>query len=55
MLWAMLFGYLVFAEVPDHAMVVGATVIVLSGVYAFHRERVRNRLLATTASAPDGL
>jgi len=55
MLWAMLFGYLVFAEVPDHEMVVGATVIVLSGVYAFHRERVRNRLLATTASAPDGL
>ncbi len=53
MLWAMLFGYLVFAEVPDHAMVIGATVIVLSGIYTFHRERVRNRLLATIGSAPD--
>jgi drug/metabolite transporter (DMT)-like permease len=55
LLWAMLFGYLVFAEVPDHAMVLGASVIVLSGIYAFHRERVRNRPLATTASASDAL
>jgi drug/metabolite transporter (DMT)-like permease len=55
MLYAMLFGYLVFAEVPDHAMVIGATVIVLSGIYAFHRERVRHRLLATTASSPDAV
>jgi drug/metabolite transporter (DMT)-like permease len=53
MLWAMLFGYLMFGEVPDHAMVTGASVIVASGIYAFHRERVRNRLLATSASAPD--
>jgi drug/metabolite transporter (DMT)-like permease len=55
MLYAMLLGYLVFGEVPDHAMVIGAAIIVVSGVYAFHRERVRNRLLATTAAPPDAV
>jgi drug/metabolite transporter (DMT)-like permease len=57
LLWAMLFGYLVFGDAPDGAMVIGATVIVLSGIYTFHRERVRNRPLAVNASGmpPEGL
>lgn len=57
MLYAMLFGYLVFGDAPDIAMVIGACVIVLSGIYTFHRERVRNRLLAAdvSASPPDGV
>jgi drug/metabolite transporter (DMT)-like permease len=57
LLWAMLFGYLVFGDAPDAAMVAGATVIVLSGIYTFHRESVRNRPLAsnTPAVPPDGL
>ena len=55
MLYAMLLGFLVFGEVPDHAMVIGATIIVVSGIYAFHRERIRNRLLATTAAPPDAV
>jgi drug/metabolite transporter (DMT)-like permease len=57
LLWAMLMGYLVFGDVPDHAMVTGAAIIVLSGLYAFHRERVRDRLQAASAPSmpPDGL
>ena len=57
MLYAMLLGYLVFGDVPDIAMIIGASVIVVSGIYTFHRERVRNRLLATNTptSPPDGL
>jgi drug/metabolite transporter (DMT)-like permease len=57
MLYAMLLGYLVFGDVPDAMMVLGASVIVLSGIYTFHRERVRDRLLATNSSnaPPDGL
>ncbi|MGM4963549.1 DMT family transporter [Tardiphaga sp. 1201_B9_N1_1] len=57
LLWAMLLGYLVFGDVPDGPMVLGASVIVLSGLYAFHRERVRNRLPAASAPSmpPDGL
>ncbi len=46
-------GYLVFAEVPDTWAMVGAALIVGSGLYTLHREAVRRRNLtgdATTAS-----
>jgi drug/metabolite transporter (DMT)-like permease len=56
LLFAILLGYLVFGDRPDAAMVTGATIIVLSGLYAFHRERIRHRLLAARASSlpPEG-
>jgi drug/metabolite transporter (DMT)-like permease len=51
LLWAMLLGYFVFGDRPDGFMLLGAAIIVLSGLYAFYRERVRNRLRpAATAS-----
>jgi drug/metabolite transporter (DMT)-like permease len=57
LLWAMLLGYLVFGDVPDAMMVTGASIIVLSGLYAFYRERKRARPVAADASGlpPDGL
>jgi drug/metabolite transporter (DMT)-like permease len=57
LLWAMLLGYLVFGDRPDAMMVTGASIIVLSGLYAFYRERVRHRVVAASASGlpPDGL
>jgi drug/metabolite transporter (DMT)-like permease len=57
LLWAMLLGYLVFGDVPDGMMVTGASIIVLSGLYAFYRERKRDRPVAAGASGlpPDGL
>ncbi len=57
LLWAMLLGYLVFGDVPDGMMVTGASIIVLSGLYAFYRERKRHRPVAAGASGlpPDGL
>jgi drug/metabolite transporter (DMT)-like permease len=57
LLWAMLLGYLVFGDVPDAMMMTGATIIVLSGLYAFYRERKRHRPVAAGASGlpPDGL
>ncbi len=57
LLWAMLLGYLVFGDVPDALMVTGASIIVLSGLYAFYRERKRHRPVAADASGlpPDGL
>lgn len=36
-------GYMVFGAVPDRMTFLGSTVIVLSGVYTAHRERVRSR------------
>jgi drug/metabolite transporter (DMT)-like permease len=57
LLWAMLLGYLVFGDVPDAMMMAGASIIVLSGLYAFYRERQRDRPVAAGASGlpPDGL
>jgi len=57
LLWAMLLGYVVFGDVPDAMMVTGASIIVVSGLYAFYRERVRHRALAAESSGlpPDGL
>ena len=52
LLWAMLLGYLVFGDRPDIFMLVGAGIIVLSGLYTFYRERVRHRLLAAGTSGP---
>jgi drug/metabolite transporter (DMT)-like permease len=57
LLWAILLGYLLFGDAPDAMMVTGATIIVLSGLYTFHRERQFARRLAASASAvpPEGL
>ena len=58
LLWAMLLGYLVFGDVPDAMMMTGASIIVLSGLYAFYRERIRDqRPVAANTSGlpPDGL
>lgn len=42
LLFAVLFGYVFFAEVPDAMTFLGALVIVGSGLYVWHRERHRN-------------
>jgi drug/metabolite transporter (DMT)-like permease len=38
-----LLGYAAFSAVPDQATLLGAAVIVLSGLYTAHRERIRAR------------
>lgn len=40
-LWMTASGYLVFGHLPDRWTVVGAAVVIASGLYVFHRERVR--------------
>ncbi|MEQ8665019.1 MAG: DMT family transporter [Rhodospirillales bacterium] len=41
LLWAMLLGYIVFGEVLDTSALIGSAVIVVTGIYSFHRERKR--------------
>jgi len=43
LIWALALGYLVFGEVPGPAMIVGALFVVLSGLYAFYRERTAGK------------
>jgi drug/metabolite transporter (DMT)-like permease len=39
--WAALFGWLVFGDVPSVQMLIGTLLVVGSGLYVWHRERVR--------------
>ena len=41
--WVTVGGYLVFANLPDRWTLVGASIIVASGLYTAHRERLRAR------------
>jgi drug/metabolite transporter (DMT)-like permease len=43
LVWSTLLGIVVFGAVPDISTMLGATVIVLSGLYIAHREQVRRR------------
>ncbi|WP_448206850.1 DMT family transporter [Azospirillum sp. sgz302134] len=43
MIWATLFGFLVFGDVPTPTVLTGASVIVASGLYILHRETMRRR------------
>ncbi len=45
MVWATLIGYFAFATLPDLWTWIGAAVIIASGVYTWHRERVRHGLV----------
>jgi drug/metabolite transporter (DMT)-like permease len=43
LLWATAYGFAIFGNLPDLWMAVGAAVIIASGVYTAHRERIRSR------------
>jgi len=41
LIWATMLGFLVFNELPDRWTIIGATIIIASGLYAFFREQQR--------------
>jgi len=49
MIWAILFGFLLFGDLPDAATILGTMIVIGMGVYAFHRERIRQRASASSA------
>lgn len=50
MIWAVLIGFFVWGDVPDLWILGGTALVISSGLYILHRERVRRRL----AAASDG-
>ncbi len=52
LLWAVIFGWLIFEDVPQLSIVIGAGLIVLSGLYIFFRENAVKRKQAKTAVQP---
>ena len=49
LVYAAIFGWLVFGDVPDGWTAVGAGLVVASGLYTFHRERQSQRRLSAAA------
>jgi drug/metabolite transporter (DMT)-like permease len=49
LMWVTLLGFVVFSEIPDIWTFVGAAVIIASGVYTAHRERVRRAKIVVPA------
>ena len=47
MIWAILFGFLLFGNLPDQMTILGTCIVIGMGVYAFHRERVLQKASAT--------
>ncbi|MFK4719193.1 drug/metabolite transporter (DMT)-like permease [Bradyrhizobium niftali] len=50
LLWAMLLGYLMFNDVPTPFVIVGAVIIVASGLHTIYRERRVNRTMLVTST-----
>jgi drug/metabolite transporter (DMT)-like permease len=46
--WGMLFDWLLWMTVPNQRMLVGAAIIVASGLYVIHRERLQARVVTQT-------
>lgn len=60
LIWAIALSMLVFGDMPDGPMMIGATLIVASGLYSLYRERIvgKGRPAAEStgpAMAPDGV
>ena len=60
LVWALALGYVLFGEIPDAAMIVGAGAVVMSGLYTLYRERKVGRGMpaaesTSPAMGPDGL
>jgi len=43
LIWAGIYGVSVFGDIPDAWTLIGAAVIVVSGLFIFHREQLRGR------------
>ena len=52
LLWVSILGFVIFGEVPDVWTATGAVVIVASGLYTAHRERVRRSQLLALEGEP---
>ena len=43
LIWGTLYGFLIFADLPDIFTFAGAAIIIASGLYTVHRERLQHR------------
>ena len=51
LLWAILFGYLFFGDIPDGQLLFGAMIIVVAGLFIFHRKNLKGDVPAEDVAA----
>ena len=51
-LYAGVLGYAIWGDVPDLPMIVGAAIVIATGIYTFHRERLVRRAAPESAPPP---
>jgi drug/metabolite transporter (DMT)-like permease len=51
LVWALIFGYFVWGDVPSAGLLLGSTIVVTSGFFLFWREARLQRSIAVTAQA----
>ena len=44
-IWATIYGYLIFGQLPDHWTWIGTAIIVGAGIYTLQRDKIKNRPL----------
>ena len=54
LLWVSILGFFMFGELPDLWTLGGAAIIISSGVYTAHRERMRRAAIAMPAEPYPG-
>ncbi|MBJ7417947.1 MAG: DMT family transporter [Niveispirillum sp.] len=50
-IWGVMFGYLVFGDMPDRTLFIGLAIVVSSGLYILYRETVLGRQVTSRAAA----
>jgi drug/metabolite transporter (DMT)-like permease len=55
MIWMILLGWLVFGDLPDRWTLIGASVVIASGLYLLHRERVTGRVVTNPGTTKSGV
>lgn len=54
MIWAMLFGYLIWGDIPTFALLAGALIVSLSGLFILYRETLRRTPKPSAVAAASG-
>jgi drug/metabolite transporter (DMT)-like permease len=54
LLWGTLFGIVIFSTVPDVWTALGASLIVMSGLFLIYREHVRHRDITAVVTVHGG-
>jgi S-adenosylmethionine uptake transporter len=54
LLWAFIFGFVFFGDLPETQVLIGSIIIVLAGLFIFHRKKVVESIVPTENIATDG-